>query len=319
MPRVEIHALHSLILKRLVPLFPDEHAERIADVVLFGEMAGRPSHGIIRLFPGSYGVMDEATEPRPEIESLGPSAARVQGSQGMLLASIATDLVAELAVNSGFAVVTTRGSRSTSGSLAFFVERLTNAGLVASVSAGTPNFVGLPGGQGRVMGTNPLAYGIPTTGRPFILDMATSAISGGDVVTAAASDSELPRDVAVDATGEETIDPSDVLGGGALLPFGGHKGLGLALMVEILNKALTGAEGHPGDWGHVFVAFSLDLIGEASEIRHRAENELDRLRSAGARIPGHGSLAARDEALERGWVDVDDDAYRRLEESLTAL
>lgn len=315
MARVAIDDLRCLILQRLEPLFPAEHAVRIADVVLFGEMAGRRSHGIIRLLPGSYGVMDEDVEPRPEVERLGRSAARVQGSQGMLLASIATDLVEELAVDSGFAVVTTRGSKSTSGSLTHFVEKLTDAGLVASVSAGTPNFVGLPGGRGRILGTNPLAYGIPTSQRPFILDMATSAISGGDVLTAAASGSELPQGVAVSTAGDATIDPDDVLAGGAVLPFGGHKGLGLSMMVEILNKALTGATGDPGDWGHLFVAFSMSLLGDEGEIRRRAQAEIDRLEAAGARIPGHRSLAIRDEALALGWVEVDDDAYERLMEA----
>lgn len=316
MARVDIDDLRSLILKRLEPLFTSEYANRIADIVLFGEMAGRPSHGIIRLLPGSYGVMDEATTPLPEAERFGPSAARVHGKQGMLVASVATDEAVELAGESGFAVVTTRGSRSTSGSLSYFVEKLVDAGLVAFVSAGTPDFVSPPGGKGRVLGTNPLAFGIPTTARPFILDMATSAISGGDVLTAAATGSELPPGVAVDISGEATIDPADVLGGGAVLPFGGHKGLGLSLTVEILNKALTGASGDPGDWGHVFVAFALSLLGAEMEIRRRAQAEIGRLEAAGARIPGHRTLLTRDEALERGWVDVDDDAYRKLVEAV---
>jgi LDH2 family malate/lactate/ureidoglycolate dehydrogenase len=316
MPRVDIADLDALIMSRLASLFSEDHARRIADVVLFGEMAGRPSHGIIRLLPGSYGVMDEQPGGEPVVERRGQSSARVSGNQGMILASIATDLTIDLASETGFAVVTTRGSKSTSGSVSFYVERLANAGLVSMVSAGTPNFVGLPGGGGRTLGTNPIAFGIPASDRPFILDMATSAISGGDVLTAAAEGSELPPGLAVDQSGRETVDPNDVLGGGAVLPFGGHKGLGLALMVEILNKALTGAEGDPGDWGHVFVAFSTSMLGDDREIRSRAQAEIERLEEAGARIPGHQTLARRDESLARGWVDVDDDAYARLAEAV---
>lgn len=312
---MDIESLRSLILKRLEPLFPEEHAQRIAEIVLFGEMSGRPSHGIIRLLPGSYGVMDEEATPLPDVERIGPSAARVEGRQGMLVASMATDVALELARSSGFAVVTTRGSRSTSGSLAFFAEKLADDGLFAMVSAGTPNFVGLPGRAGRIVGTNPLSYAVPSTGRPFILDMATSAVSGGDVLTASASGDELAPGIAIDSSGEPTTDPSDVLTGGAVLPFGGHKGLGLSLMVEILNKALTGATGDPGDWGHVFIAFSLALLGDEGQIRRLAQSEIDRLSAAGARIPGHRTLARRDEALARGWVDVDDDVYRRLMEA----
>jgi delta1-piperideine-2-carboxylate reductase len=162
-----------------------------------------------------------------------------------------------------------------------------------------------------------MVFGIPTAEAPFVLDMATSAVTGGDVLTAASNEADLAPGIAVDARGEPTTDPLDVLrGGGAVLPFGGHKGLGLALTVEILNRALTGATGDPGDWGHVFVVFSLGLLGDEDAVRARAQAEVERLREAGARIPGHQTLANRDAALERGWVEIDDEVFSRLEESV---
>ncbi|MFZ0013497.1 MAG: Ldh family oxidoreductase [Acidimicrobiia bacterium] len=317
MTRVDLDELRRLVLDCLEPRFSDQDATRIADVLMFGEMANRPSHGIIRLLPGSFGVMDEEPGSEPSIEMHGHSAARVTGRQGMILASIAVELAEELATASGFAVVTTSGSRSTSGSLAYYVERLANAGLVSFVSAGTPNFVSIPGGGARLLGTNPVAYGIPTRDVPFVLDMGTSAITGGDVLTAVADGSDLPSGVAVDASGAPTTHAADVLDGGALLPFGGHKGLGLSLTVEILNKALTGASGDPGDWGHVFVAFSASLFGDEDDVRRRAQAEVDRLQAAGARIPGHHTLRCRDDALQRGWVEVDDDVYKRVVDSVS--
>lgn len=317
MTTVALDELRDQVLRVLAPRFSEDDAVRIADVVVFGEMAGRPSHGVLRLLPGSYGVMDEEDGPTPTVTRIGLSAARVEGKQGMIVASIATELAEEMATASGFAVVTTRGSRSTSGSLTYYAERLAGAGLFSFISAGTPDFVAIPGGDVRVLGTNPMAFGIPTSDAPFVLDMATSAVTGGDVLTAAANESDLQPGIAVDATGEPTTNPLDVLrGGGAVLPFGGHKGLGLALTIEILNRALTGATGDPGDWGHVFVVFSLGLLGDEQEMRGRAQAEVDRLRAAGARIPGHQTLARRDEARERGWVEIDDEVYRRLLESL---
>lgn len=313
MTRVSLGELRGLVLDVLRPRFSEDDATRIADVVVFGEMAGRPSHGVLRLLAGSYGVMDEEDGPTPTVTRIGPSSARVEGKQGMIVASIAAELAAELARSSGFAVVTTRGSRSTSGSLTFYAERLAGAGLFSFISAGTPDFVAIPGGEVRVLGTNPMVFGIPTTEAPFVLDMATSAVTGGDVLTAAANGRDLAQGIAVDASGDPTVDPLDVLrGGGAVLPFGGHKGLGLALTVEILNRALTGATGDPGDWGHVFVVFSIGLLGDEDEVRRSAQAEVERLRAAGARIPGHQTLANRDESRERGWVEIDDDVYRRL-------
>lgn len=312
MVRVEIETLRSAILQCLASRFSPENATRICDVALFGEMAGRTSHGILRILAGSYGVFDEEPGPSPDVVIAGPSAARVEGRPGMLVAALGAEVAERLATETGFAVVTTRGSRSTSGSLTYFVEKLTNAGLVGFVSAGTVNFVTTPGGSDRVLGTNPFAFGIPAKGRPLILDMATSAISGGDVLTARAEGLDLPPEVAVDSSGVPTIDPLDVLRGGALLPFGGHKGLGLSIMIEVLNTALTGAQGDPVDWGHLYVAFSLSMLGDENVIRQKAEDQLDRLRGIGTRIPGHSSLSNRDEALRRGWVEVDDDAYSRL-------
>lgn len=314
MARVDITELRSLILAALEDRFSVEHAEKIADVVMFGEMAGRSSHGILRVLPGSYGVLDEEPGPSPTVERMGPAAANVDGRPGMLVAALATDMAGELATESGFAVVTTRGSRSTSGSLTYFVERLTSLGLVAFVTAGTVNFVTTPGSADRVLGTNPLAFGLPARGHPFIVDIATSAIAGGDVLTAASEGSELPAGVAVDSHGAETTNPSDVLEGGALLPFGGHKGLALSMLAKILNVALTGARGDPVDWGHVFVAFSLSMLGDEDEIRQRTEDEIERIRSVAGRIPGHESLTRRDEALVRGWIEVDDEVFGRLVE-----
>ncbi|MGD2061357.1 MAG: Ldh family oxidoreductase, partial [Acidimicrobiia bacterium] len=204
MATVGIEELRSLVLAALGDRFTSEHAAKIADVVLFGELAGRPSHGILRVLPGSFGVMDEEPGPPPTVERIGPSAGRVAGRPGILVAALATELAAELAGETGFAVVTTRGSRSTSGSLAYFVEKLTLAGLVSFVSAGTVAFVTVPGSSQRVLGTNPLAVGLPAKGRPFILDMATSAIAGGDVLTAVADGVDLPEGVAVDSSGDPT-------------------------------------------------------------------------------------------------------------------
>lgn len=294
----------------------------MADVVMFGELAGRPSHGILRVLPGSFGAMDEEPGGEPVVEATAPSAARITGRPGMLVASMAVEQAIHMAALHGFAVVTSRGSRSTSGSLSYYVERMAHAGLVSFVSANTLAIVTVPGSHQRVLGTNPLAFGIPAEGRPLIVDMGTAAVTFGEVVTAADGGTPLAGGVAVDAGGRVTVDAEAVLDGGALLPFGGHKGLGLSMMVEVLNRALSG----PGidengvliDWGHVFVAFSIEMLGEADDVKARAQAEFERLSAietvdgSSVRIPGHRSLRLRDEALQRGTVAVNDEAYAQL-------
>ena len=322
MRTIEISELRRLTLARLRQRFSKEASERMAEVILFGELSGRASHGIQRLLPGSYGPLDEEPGPAPTIERPRHNSARVHGRPGMLVASIACDLAIDLASDSGMSAVTARGSRSTSGSLNYFVERMTEAGMVAMISANTLAFVTPHGGKGRLLGTNPLAMGVPSSGRPFIIDMATSASNVGEVMAAAAAGTTLSPGIAVDSSGNETRSPSDVLDGGALLPFGGHKGLGLAMMIELMNGVLAGAGAAPtgssDGWGHVFVAMSLEAFGDPDELRQRAQEIIERFESAPTvderppRIPGRASLDRRDQALVRGTVEVDDEAFDQL-------
>ncbi len=242
----------------------------------------------------------------------------------MLVAARATELLIDIAREHGLGIVTTRGSQSTSGSLTYYLEKLAHEGLVTMAFANTLSVVTAPGGAAPFLGTNPIALSIPTTGRPFIVDLATSALTGGEVVALGNQGADLPTGVAVDATGAPTVDPRMVFEGGALLPFGGHKGLGLSMFIEVVCGALTGSSAAPvsdaDDWGHVFVGISLDALGNPQVMRRRAQEIVDRMTAIPTvdgtpiRIPGHRSLAARDEALARGTVDVDDDSYRRLVE-----
>lgn len=322
MATVEVPHLRSLVSARLNQRYSPEHSELMTDVVMFGELAGRPSHGILRVLPGSFGAMDEEPGGEPVVERTAPAAARVTGRPGMLVVAVATDLASEIASEHGFAVVTTRGSRSTSGSLSYYVERMANAGLVSCVSGNTLAIVAVPGGRERMFGTNPLAFGLPSSGLPFVLDMATSAVTFGAVITAIADGEALPEGVAVDSEGRATTAPEAVRQGGALLPFGGHKGLGLSMLVEVLNRSVTDVgidgDGVLTEWGHVIVAFSVEMLGDPDVIGERVGAELERIMGTDmvgdneVRIPGRRTLQTRDESLARGTVEIDDDNYAKL-------
>ena len=326
MVALPIAELRTLIVRRLGQMYSPGTSERMAEIILFGDLIGRPTHGIARILPGTRGAMDEPGGERVTVERSGPSSATVDGRPGMLVADTATDLLIELASETP-AVVTTRGSISTSGSLTWYLERLTAAGIAGIVATNTVAIVTVPGGKGPVLGTNPIAFGIPSTGLPFIFDMGTSAITGGDVLGAIARDEQLPPGVALDADGSATTDPRAVFGGGGLLPFGGHKGLGLSMVVEMLAGVLAGASAAPslddegaGGWGHVFIGVPLAALGDPDEIRARADAVMSRFLShptaegTEVRIPGHRSLARRDAAVAAGLVEVDDTTLASLRE-----
>lgn len=319
---IEISDLRAMIVRRLAQKYGVGDAELMADSVLFGELVGRRSHGIARILPGSYGAMDETPSGPPVSERTGPLSARITGGPGILVASMATRHVAQLALGQGMAVVATTGSHSTSGSLTYYIEQLTSQDLVAFIATNTVSFITPPGGTERILGTNPLAVGIPATGYPLVVDMATSGITGGEVIAAAKKGQPIPYGVAVDNKGNPTTDPQTVLDGGALLPFGGHKGLALSVMVQLLSGVFGGSNTLPltaeDDWSHTFVAISLEAIGDPHQMKQVARDLIDRIRSTSTkegsevRIPGHHSLARRDRALAAGTVDVDQATFEQL-------
>jgi delta1-piperideine-2-carboxylate reductase len=135
------------------------------------------------------------------------------------------------------------------------VEPFADEGLVALSVVNSMTCVVPHGARKPLFGTNPIAFAAPCAGHdPIVFDMATSAMAHGDVQIAARAGQQLPEGMGVDAGGQPTTDPKAILEGGALLPFGGHKGSALSMMVELLAAALTGGHfswefdwsGHPG-------------------------------------------------------------------------
>ena len=118
-------------------------------------------------------------------------------------------------------------------------------GLIGIALANSPEFVAAAAGGKACFGTNPIAFGIPqSAGPPLTFDMATSAIALFGVLTSKAKGEPLPEGVAYKADGSGfTTDPSEALEGGAIATFGGHKGAGLSLCVELLAGDAATATG----------------------------------------------------------------------------
>src|SRR5262249_59356614 len=119
-----------------------------------------------------------------------------------------------------------------------------------------------PGGVRRVRGPNPIAIAVPSVRGPIVLDMGTSAYMMTEVMLRERLGELLPEGVALGPGGEPTRDPTAARCG-ALLPFGGYKGFGLALMMQALGL-LAGSGSHAQrDSGYLFLPFPPDLIGSS--------------------------------------------------------
>jgi delta1-piperideine-2-carboxylate reductase len=162
------------------------------------------------------------------------------------------------------------------------------------------------GGNKKLYGTNPLGFAVPRAGTdPLVFDQASSAWSNGDVQIARREGRQLPPGVGVDRNGEPTTDPDAVLEGGALLPFGGHKGASVAMMMEVMAAGLAGGDfSFEVDWSAYPGAATprtgqtIILIdpkrGAPRDFTARIEMLIDAIHEAGQdRLPGDRRYANR--------------------------
>jgi ureidoglycolate dehydrogenase (NAD+) len=165
--------------------------------------------------------------------------------------------------------------------------------MIGMAMTNTDPWMTVPGGKGPIMGTNPIAYAIPAgEERPVFLDIATSAVAVTKILAAKALDKRLPEKWLVDDRGTPTDDPSRYPEHGALLPMAGHKGYGLAVLVESLTAIVTGAAFLSGvkcwlhdipdraEQGHAFVAINIGAMTPLAEFRRRMDAMIREIRSA---------------------------------------
>jgi LDH2 family malate/lactate/ureidoglycolate dehydrogenase len=204
-----------------------------------------------------------------------------------------------------------------SGRNAYFVEMIANEGFVAIHTASSGGAVAPLGGVKPILGTNPIAFAIPTEDGPLILDMGTSAFMATELQLRVRRNERLPEGVAIDRDGRPTTDPAAAQAG-ALLPFAGYKGFGLGLIVQALG-VLGGAGMIDGAVdGYLFIAFRPDLLVPLEQCRRDVSALIERVKAvprapgvAEIRIPGEQSARNRDRLRGVG-LDIDQLVYDEL-------
>ncbi|NML60870.1 Ldh family oxidoreductase [Massilia sp. RP-1-19] len=255
-PFAELHGLLASIFERHGA--SPEVAAILADNCASVQRDGAESHGTFRI-PGYLATLASGwvdAKAVPVVTDAAPGYVSVDAMNGFAQPALAAAraLVTAKARANGIALLAIHNSHHFSA-LWPDVEPFARDGLVALAFVNSMACVVPHGGQHALFGTNPIAFAAPRAGAdPLVFDLATSAMAHGDVQIAAREGQSLPEGVGVDRAGKPTRTPAAVLDGGALCPFGGHKGSALSMMVEILAAALTGGNfsfefnwsGHPG-------------------------------------------------------------------------
>jgi (2R)-3-sulfolactate dehydrogenase (NADP+) len=256
-------------------------------------------------------------QAQPTLAHRSPVALHVDAAGGFAHPALALGLapLALAARTQGVAVLAV-GNSYACGSLGYFVEQLAAQGLVALMAANASPSIAPWGGKRPFFGTNPIAFGVPRAGRPpFIIDQSSSTVARVAVLDAHRRGVPLPEGWALDAEGQPTQDPQAAMKG-SMMPLGGYKGAGLALMVDVLAAGLTGAHyshevssfgdtsGGPPCSGQLVVAFDPERLrgpgfADALERMLQAMQE-----GSGVRLPGDRRLEAR--ARHASGVTIDD-------------
>jgi len=319
---------------------PSNDAKLVARLLVKADLRGYPGHGVTRVAPYVRWIEDGTINlrERPRIVQNGKISAVVEGNHyiGQAAACMAIELAIKKAKEHGAGVVTLRHA-SHSGRLADYMEMAVEAGLIAmgaiSVGSGTTT---LYGGMERIIGTHPMAFGIPArNGQHIILDFATASMSMGEIQKRVAKKEPIPDGVMLDGHGNPTNDFKALLGPprGVFLPFGGYKGSGVALITEILGGLLTG-NGLARNWwdkgGHgingIFLqAIAVEEFQPLDEFLNRMDDLIAFVKSRKTApsfkeilLPGEQGRRNEEKQMKEG-VEIDEATWTELKNLATEL
>ncbi|MET3320151.1 UNVERIFIED_ORG: ureidoglycolate dehydrogenase (NAD+) [Peribacillus simplex] len=240
---IQAEEAKQLVIKKLTEAGLGEgSAGKIAEVLVHADLRNVNSHGVLRTEHYINRLQAGGINPDAQIsfQSSGPVTGVVDGDDGFghVIGEVAMDHAIEMARNNGVGMVTVVNS-SHCGALSYFVQKATDAKLIGIAMSHTDKIVVPFGGKTSFLGTNPIAYGVPTkTKKPFILDMATSNVALGKILQAREEGKAIPEGWGVDGNGATVTDPNKVV---SLSTFGGPKGYGLSVIVDVFSGLLAGA------------------------------------------------------------------------------
>ena len=222
-----------------------EEARVFSESLVYADMRGLSSHGLMRM--STYverirrGLVQINAEP--SVTRDGGSLVVMDGvnGQGAYIAIQAMKFCVERSESSGMCMAFVNNCNHF-GCSAYFTQYAANRDMIGFAVANSYRAVAPFGGSAPMLGTNPLSLAIPG-GRykPFMLDMATSLVAQGKIILARKEGREVPLGWGLDKNGNPSSDPNAILSGGTLLPFGGPKGYGISLAIEILCACVAGA------------------------------------------------------------------------------
>ena len=300
---------------------PPEHARIVADSLVQADLNGTHSHGTRLVTHYLPQLRVGAINPRPNIRTVKDSGAIavLDGDAGMghVTGTIAMEKAISKAAEFGIGVVGV-GNSTHFGAAGRYAAMALPHDMIGFATTNSPPCLTAPGGVEPRVGNNPVAHAIPAGEEPpILLDMALSVVARAKIIMAKQAGQKIPLDWAFDADGTPTDDPTQALGG-MLAGIGGHKGYGLAIVMDMLCGILTGSDFGPHlgrqddptrheNAGHFFVAMEIGRFVPIDEFKARADQMIREIhesrRAAGVErlyLPGEIEWEKRQRRLSAG-------------------
>jgi L-2-hydroxycarboxylate dehydrogenase (NAD+) len=308
---------------------PPDHAQTQAGLFLEAEMRAIPSHGLLRLRRVIERIHAGLTVPcvTGQQKWTARSFLSVDGERGLgpVVAMAALDTIIPRAREDGIAIAAIRNTNHL-GALAYYAEDVATKGLTCIALTISEALVHPYGGRKAMIGTNPIAIGVPASPHPMVLDMATGLVSMGKIHDHANRGAPIPLGWALDENGDPTTDAAAAKKG-AIAPFGGAKGYALGIAFEVLVASLaasaigTDVKGtldstNVSNKGDLFIVIAPPHAEGAKAL---VSEYLDNIRSAAPADPEHPVLAPGDRAnkvraqSEKRGVYLDDGLWNDLQ------
>jgi len=280
---------------------PAGDARLVASNLLFANLRGVDSHGLIRLkiYTERLRAGGFKADARPQVISEQDSIALIDAAHGLgqVAATMAMKLAIAKAEKTGMAVVTVKNSNHF-GASAFYAMQAIEHGMIGfSATNAGPTMAPTGGREGR-LGNNAFAIAVPA-GRypPLVLDMATGAVAWGKIFVAQQEKRKIPGTWALDKQGVPTDDPNAAANKGLIQPLGGYKGYGLSLLLDILTGVLSGGGfsthvrtlyqqvASPAEVAHTCAALRVEAFMPVAQFRERMDAIIELMHSCPA-APG---------------------------------
>lgn len=325
--KIKISVLKNLTHQILLHYgYTEGEAKIIEDVLLYAQLRGN-NQGVVKLIGKGIPKNQDAGEIKIVKET--KLSALIDGSQnmGMIALKKATQIAITKAKTHGFGIVGTHNTSTSTGAIGYYANEIATQGLIGFVFAGSPETVATYCSYEPIFGTNPLAIGVQTEAGPIVLDMATAAMAYYGLIQAKTASKQIPPNIAYDAEGNETTDPGKAMDG-AIKAFGGHKGAGLAFMVEILTGPLVGATytgiGDPNNWGNLIMAIDPELFVDRDEFKKSVNKMAQRVKQTKKLpgvseifLPGERGNRLTQKRLMSGEIEIEENLYQELKKVAT--